>query len=72
MAAGATLGASVAPFLEFLPHPKGISPACLGLRGRMAAFVQDGPMHQKERPEIFGCQLIGPLVSVGKTEEATT
>ena len=49
-----TLGASIAPFLEFRPLPEGFSPAYLPLRGRMTTFVQDGPMHQRERPDLFG------------------
>ncbi|RYE08662.1 MAG: CocE/NonD family hydrolase [Hyphomicrobiales bacterium] len=58
-----TLGASVAPFLEFLPMPKGISPDYLSTRGRMTTFTYDGPMHQRERPDIFGSAEPFPLLS---------
>ncbi len=49
-----TLGASVAPFLEFIELPSGMSPDYTPQRGRMRTFVHDGPMHQRERPDMFG------------------
>lgn len=58
-----TLGASVAPFLEFVPLPKGISPDYLSTRGRMTTFTYDGPMHQRERPDIFGSTEPYPMLS---------
>ncbi|MBN9345360.1 MAG: CocE/NonD family hydrolase [Devosia sp.] len=58
-----TLGASVAPFLEFVPLPKGISPDYLSTRGRMTTFTYDGPMHQRERPDIFGSAEPYPMLS---------
>ena len=58
-----TLGASVAPFLEFVPLPKGISPDYLSTRGRMTTFTYDGPMHQRERPDIFGSREPYPMLS---------
>ncbi len=56
-----TLGASVAPFLEFRPLPQGISADYLSTRGRMATFTHDGPMHQRERPDVFGSREPYPL-----------
>jgi predicted acyl esterase len=58
-----TLGASVAPFLEFQALPKGISADYLSTRGRMTTFTQDGPMHQRERPGVFACAEPYPLLA---------
>ena len=58
-----TLGASVAPFLEWQPLPKGISADYLITRGRMTTFVHDGPMHQRERPDMFGSREPYPLLA---------
>ncbi|SFZ86460.1 hypothetical protein SAMN02983003_3642 [Devosia enhydra] len=58
-----TLGASVAPFLEFQPLPRGISADYLSTRGRMTTFVHDGPMHQRERPDLFACREPYPMLS---------
>lgn len=58
-----TLGASVAPFLEFIALPQGISPDYLSTRGRMTTFTYDGPMHQRERPDIFGSREPFPLLA---------
>jgi putative CocE/NonD family hydrolase len=58
-----TLGASVAPFLEFQPLPRGISADYLSTRGRMSTFVHDGPMHQREREGMFACRAPWPLLA---------
>jgi putative CocE/NonD family hydrolase len=58
-----TLGASVAPFLEFQPLPKGISADYLSTRGRMTTFTHDGPMHQREREGVFACAAPYPMLS---------
>lgn len=58
-----TLGASVAPFLEFQPLPRGISADYLSTRGRMTTFVHDGPMHQREREGMFACREPYPLLA---------
>jgi uncharacterized protein len=49
-----TLGASVAPFLEFIELPAGMSPDYVPQRGRTRTFLHDGPMHQREREDLFG------------------
>lgn len=58
-----TLGASIAPFLEFVDLPTGISKDYTPMRGRMRTFVHDGPMHQRERHDIFGSSEPYPLLS---------
>lgn len=57
-----TLGASVAPFIEFRDLPPGFSAAYVPLRSRMTTFLPDGPMDQRERPDLFGCsEPYGPV-----------
>lgn len=59
-----TLGASVAPFIEFRDLPDGFSAAYVPLRARMTTFLPDGPMDQRERPDLFGCAApYGPVGS---------
>jgi len=58
-----TLGASVAPFLEFVELPPGLSPDYVPPRGRTRTFLHDGPMHQREREDLFGSAAPYPLLS---------
>jgi predicted acyl esterase len=50
-----TIGAAVAAFLEWMKLPDGADPAYLHGRARMRPILPDGPMHQRERPELLGC-----------------
>jgi len=58
-----TLGASVAPFFEMAPVPKGFSRDYLPPRARMTPFFPDGAMHQRERPDMFGSREPFPLLA---------
>jgi len=58
-----TLGASVAPFLEFVELPPGMSKDYVPPRGRTRTFLHDGPMHQREREDLFGSAEPYPLLS---------
>ncbi|MBI1773882.1 MAG: CocE/NonD family hydrolase [Proteobacteria bacterium] len=58
-----TIGAAVTGFYEWTPVPPGIDPSYLLPRSRMRTMVPDGPMHQRERPELVGCRPPFPLLA---------
>jgi hypothetical protein len=58
-----TIGAAVAAFFEWMPVPDGADPAYLHGRARMRPILPDGPMHQRERPDLLGCAAPYPLLS---------
>ncbi|MBL8698582.1 MAG: CocE/NonD family hydrolase [Alphaproteobacteria bacterium] len=58
-----TIGAAVAAFFEWAPIPEGCDPAYISGRARMRAILPDGPMHQRERPELLGCKAPYPLLA---------
>jgi predicted acyl esterase len=58
-----TIGAAVAAFFEWIPVPDGVDTAYLHGRARMRAILPDGPMHQRERPELLGCRTPFPLLA---------
>jgi len=58
-----TIGAAVAAFFEWIPIPDGTDPAYISGRARMRAILPDGPMHQRERPELLGCRPPYPLLA---------
>ena len=58
-----TIGAAVAAFFEWMELPPGADPAYLNGRARMRPILPDGPMHQRERPELLGCAAPFPLLS---------
>jgi putative CocE/NonD family hydrolase len=58
-----TIGAAVAAFFEWMKLPEGADPAYLQGRARMRPILPDGPMHQRERPELLGCAAPYPLLS---------
>jgi putative CocE/NonD family hydrolase len=61
-----TLGGAVAGFLEWVRLPEGMDANYVSPRARMRTVVPDGPMHQKERPELVGCRPPFPLLSERK------
>ena len=58
-----TLGGAVTGFFEWVEVPEGMDRAYLTPRARMHSVVTDGPMHQRERPGLFGCEPPFPLLS---------
>ncbi len=58
-----TVGAAIAPFYEWLKVPDGMDASYLPPRARMRSVVPDGPMHQRERPELIGCRPPYPLLA---------
>ncbi len=58
-----TIGAAVTGFYEWAPPPEGVDAKYLPPRGRMRTIVPDGPLHQRERPELVGCRAPYPLLS---------
>lgn len=58
-----TIGAAVTGFYEWAPPPDGVDANYLAPRGRMRTIVPDGPLHQRERPELVGCKPPYPLLS---------
>lgn len=58
-----TIGGAVAGFLEWVKLPEGMDSSYVTPRARMRSLVPDGPMHQKERPGMVGCQAPFPLLS---------
>ena len=58
-----TIGAAVAAFFEWMKLPDGADPAYLQGRARMRPILPDGPMHQRERPELLGCASPYPLLA---------
>ena len=57
-----TIGAAVTGFYEWAPPPEGVDANYLPPRGRMRTIVPDGPLHQRERPELVGCRAPYPLL----------
>ena len=57
------IGAAVAAFFEWIKVPPGVDPAYLAGRARMRTMLPDGPMHQRERAELLGCQAPYPLLA---------
>jgi putative CocE/NonD family hydrolase len=58
-----TIGAALAAFFEWAPIPEGCDPAYISGRARMRAILPDGPMHQRERPDLPGCRAPYPLLA---------
>jgi putative CocE/NonD family hydrolase len=58
-----TIGGAVAGFLEWVKVPIGMDAAYISPRARMRTVVPDGPMHQKERPDLVGCRAPYPLLA---------
>ncbi|MBM3546138.1 MAG: CocE/NonD family hydrolase [Alphaproteobacteria bacterium] len=58
-----TIGGAVAGFLEWVKVPEGMDAAYISPRARMRTVVPDGPMHQKERPNLVGCKAPFPLLA---------
>ena len=58
-----TIGGAVAGFLEWVKVPEGMDAAYISPRARMRTVVPDGPMHQKERPDLVGCRAPYPLLA---------
>ncbi|MBM3524985.1 MAG: CocE/NonD family hydrolase, partial [Alphaproteobacteria bacterium] len=58
-----TIGAALAAFFEWAPIAEGCDPAYVSGRARMRVILPDGPMHQRERPELLGCKAPYPLLS---------
>jgi predicted acyl esterase len=58
-----SIGAAVTGFMEWVKVPDGIDPAYLHPRARMRTIVPDGPMHQRERPELVGARPPFPLLA---------
>ena len=58
-----TLGGAVAGFFEWIELPPGMDRAYLTPRARMHSVVPDGPLHQRERPDLPGCRPPYPLMS---------
>ena len=58
-----TVGGAVAGFLEWVKVPEGMDAAYISPRARMRTVVPDGPMHQKERPDLVGCRAPYPLLA---------
>ena len=58
-----TLGGAVTGFYEWVELPDGMDLSYLHPRARMRSLVPDGPMHQRERSGLFGCEPPYPLLS---------
>jgi hypothetical protein len=50
-----SIGANVTGMYEWVKVPEGLNPSYIPARARMRSVVPDGPMHQKERPGMVGC-----------------
>jgi predicted acyl esterase len=58
-----TVGAAVTGFYEWAPIPDTLDRSMILPRARMRNLVPDGPMHQRERPELVGCRPPYPLLA---------
>ncbi len=58
-----TIGGAVAGFYEWVKPAEGMDMAYVSPRARMRSLVPDGPMHQKERPNLVGCRAPYPLLA---------
>ena len=58
-----TLGGAVTGFFEWVKLPEGMDRAYVSPRARMRSIVPDGPLHQRERPDLVGCKPPWPLLS---------
>jgi putative CocE/NonD family hydrolase len=58
-----SLGAAVTGFYEWIPIPPELSRAYVRPRARMRSLIPDGPMHQRERPDLVGCRPPYPLLA---------
>jgi putative CocE/NonD family hydrolase len=58
-----TIGAAVTGFLEWMKVPEGFDAAYLPPRARMHSIIEDGPMHQRERPDLVGARAPFPLLA---------
>ncbi len=57
-----SIGANVTGMYEWVPLNEGLDPAYIPPRARMRSVIPDGPMHQKERPELLCCSEPYPLL----------
>ncbi len=51
-----SIGANVTGMYEWVKVPEGLNPSYILARARMRSVIPDGPMHQRERPELLGCK----------------
>ena len=57
-----SVGANVTGMYEWAPLPQDIDRTYVPQRARMKSVIPDGPMHQRERPELLGCKPPYPLL----------
>ncbi len=57
-----SIGANVTGMYEWAPLGDDLDAAYIPQRARMKSVIPDGPMHQKERPELLGCHDPYPLL----------
>ena len=57
-----SIGANVTGMYEWVPLNKGLDRSYIPQRARMKSVIPDGPLHQKERPELLCCAEPYPLL----------
>ncbi len=57
-----SIGANVTGMYEWVPLNEGLDAAYIPQRARMKSVIPDGPLHQKERPELLCCSEPYPLL----------
>ncbi len=58
-----SIGANVTGMYEWVRLPEGLNPAYVPPRARMRSVIPDGPMHQRERHGMVGCEPPHKLLS---------
>ncbi|MBI4304855.1 MAG: CocE/NonD family hydrolase, partial [Chloroflexi bacterium] len=58
-----SIGANVTGFYEWVKIPENLNRAYIPPRARMQSIIPDGPMHQRERPDLVACRPPFPLLS---------
>lgn len=58
-----SIGANVTGMYEWVPLNEGLDRSYIPQRARMKSLIPDGPLHQRERPELLGCSKPYPLLA---------
>ncbi len=58
-----SIGANVTGFYEWVRVPDTLNRSYIPPRARMQSVIPDGPMHQRERPDLVACLPPFPLLS---------
>lgn len=58
-----SIGANVTGMYEWVKLNDGLDRSYIPQRARMKSLIPDGPLHQRERPELLGCSEPYPLLA---------